>query len=181
MALPVRADIRVSCVAVGCRHGRATRCCAVPAPCPHSKLDNTSVSLPRGGGTLRTLHTPLDPRALALCGRQSSLVAAVHSVAVAMAKRCATSGTHLFERVASTLNRDAYARELCLRRSLHALRLKADAVAWSSFRCVMLGCAQHLYNTSALLIAPTPRACSRSQDYAALVVALRRQKCFGRA
>ena len=37
-------------------------------------------------------------------------------------------------RECSTLNRDAYAREPCLRRSLRALRLKADAVAWSSLR-----------------------------------------------
>ena len=73
-------------------------------------------------------------------------------------------------RECSTLNRDAYAREPCLRRSLRALRLKADAVAWSSLRCVMLGCAQHLYNTSSLLNAPTPHACSRSQDYAAPVI-----------
>ena len=48
-------------------------------------------------------------------------------------------------RECSTLNRDAYAREPCLRRSLRALRLKADAVAWSSLRCVMSSCAQHLY------------------------------------
>ena len=179
MALPFRTDTRDSCVAVGCRHGCATRRFAVPTPYTHSKLDNTSVSLSRSGGTLRTLHTPLDPRALALCGRQSSLVEAVHSVAVAMAKRCATSGTHSF-RECTTLNRDAYAREPCLRRSLRALRLKADAVAWSSLRCVMSSCAQHLYTHLHSLShrhpAPaagrrtTPRPSLRSVVKSALVV-----------
>ena len=67
-------------------------------------------------------------------------------------------------RECSTLNRDACAREPCLRRSLRALRLKADAVAWSSLRCVMLGCAQHLYTHLHSLSHrhPTPAAGRRT-------------------
>ena len=127
MALPFRTDTRDSCVAVGCRHGCATRRFAVPTPYTHSKLDNTSVSLSRSGGTLRTLHTPLNPRALALCGRQSSLVEAVHSVAVAMAKRCATGMARICSREwrALSIAMPTLVSRACGGRC-HALRLKAE-------------------------------------------------------
>lgn len=87
--------------------------------------------------------------------------------------------TDWYERVFHSQSR-CLPREPCLRRSLRALRLKADAVAWSSLRCVMSSCAQHLYTHLHSLShrhpAPaagrrtTPRPSLRSVVKSALVV-----------
>ena len=172
--LPFRGDTRVGCANVGCHHSGSLYHLPRSGITPHSTLP-----LP-----LESLYCSPSPQP---CGSPDTLPYAVpggrfthwmscsihggrpHVTTRQRVERCSMLSL-IGMRECSTLNRDAYAREPCLRRSLCALRLKADAVAWSSLRCVMLGCAQHLYNTSSLLNAPTPRACSRSQDYAAPVI-----------
>lgn len=182
--LPFRGDTRVGCANVGCHHSGSLYHLLRSVIMPHSTLLLPLESLnrspsPPSGGTADTLPYAVPGGRFTHWMSCSIHGGRPHLTTRQRVERCSMLSL-IGMRECSTLNRDAYAREPCLRRSLRALRLKADAVAWSSLRCVMSSCAQHLYTHLHSLShrhpAPaagrrtTPRPSLRSVVKSALVV-----------
>ena len=182
--LPFRGDTRVGCANVGCHHSGSLYHLLRSVIMPHSTLLLPLESLnrspsPPSGGTADTLPYAVPGGRFTHWMSCSIHGGRPHLTTRQRVERCSMLSL-IGMRECSTLNRDAYAREPCLRRSLRALRLKADVVAWSSLRCVMSSCAQHLYThlhslshrhpTPAAGRRTTPRPSLRSVVKSVLVV-----------
>ena len=182
--LPFRGDTRVGCANVGCHHSGSLYHLPRYGITPHSTLPLPLESLdcspsPPSGGSPDTLPYAVPGGRFTHWMSCSIHGGRPHLTTRQRVERCSMLSL-IGMRECSTLNRDAYAREPCLRRSLRALRLKADVVAWSSLRCVMSSCAQHLYTHLHSLShrhhAPRQVAGLRHARHS-----LRRQKCSARA